>query len=92
MLFRLFSPCFHLRHVTTEYHPHLQRVLGPVITHGQAVAHTLCYVNSAINPILYYMMSDLFKKKVINKWRYKIWVLLCHSHIELRLGLRLELI
>ena len=35
-----------------------------MVAHGQVVGHTLCYINSAINPLVYYFMSEAFRNKV----------------------------
>jgi hypothetical protein len=35
-----------------------------IVAHGQVVGHTMCYINSAINPFIFYTMSKSFKKKV----------------------------
>ena len=35
-----------------------------IVAHGQVVGHTMCYINSAINPYIYYTKSQAFKDQV----------------------------
>ena len=52
-------------HINAEYVPaELQDHVGHMVAHGQVVGHTLCYINSAINPLVYYFMSEAFKNRV----------------------------
>ena len=62
-------------HINSEYVPaELQDHVGHMVARGQVVGHTLCYINSAINPLVYYFMSEAFKNKVkMNKSISRSW-------------------
>ena len=34
------------------------------LAQAMVVGHTMCYINSAINPFIYYFMSAAFRKQV----------------------------
>jgi len=42
---------------------HYQSQVESLVAHGQIVGHTMCYINSAINPFIFYTMSQAFKKQ-----------------------------
>ena len=57
--------CHHFSHLNLEYIPSsYQPAVNQFLTHGMVVAHTMCYINSAINPYIYYTMSQAFNKQV----------------------------
>ena len=56
--------CF--SHLNLDYIPSsFQSYVNQFLTHGMVVGHTMCYVNSAINPYIYYTMSQAFKDQVM---------------------------
>ena len=40
------------------------------LVNGSIITHCMCYFNSAINPIIYYVMSAQFK---VSDLKYKLW-------------------
>ena len=51
---------FVLEYIPSEY----KGLLNNFLNHSMVVAHTMCYINSAINPFIYYFMSSAFRKQV----------------------------
>ena len=41
-----------------------KEVLGKLLLPAAVITHALCYLNSAVNPIIYYFMSAQFKGQV----------------------------
>jgi hypothetical protein len=61
----------HFSHLNLEYIPSsYQPAVNQFLTHSMVVAHTMCYINSAINPYIYYTMSQAFNNQVNNGMIY----------------------
>ena len=50
---------FVAEYLPTEY----KTILNNFLNHSMVVAHTMCYINSTINPFIYYFMSSAFRKQ-----------------------------
>ena len=45
--------------------PWMKEIVNNFLNQAMIVGHTMCYINSAVNPFIYYFMSSAFRKQVI---------------------------
>jgi len=52
-----------LIHLIDYIHEDYRDSLNNFLNHSMVVAHTMCYINSTLNPFIYYIMSSTFRKQ-----------------------------